>query len=144
MPPSQPRVEEAGGQRLPLGGINGYLGVRGKQGRKKDKFQGVTPKKQHRTALFDTAQEAAIAFAQLKEDLELGMPLPQRPKKSTSSPATIEVSKKSEVGTYLGHLVRLVPPQLVVPTVACALLSQQQAADAAARGVAVAYANLAA
>ena len=44
-----PRFEEAGGQRLPLGGVNGYRGVRGKQGRKKDKFQGVTPKKQHRT-----------------------------------------------------------------------------------------------
>jgi len=24
--------------RLPLGGVNGYIGVRGKQGRKKDKF----------------------------------------------------------------------------------------------------------
>ena len=54
MPPSQPRFEEAGGQRLPLGGANHYQGVRGKQGRGKNQFQGVTPKKQHRTALFDT------------------------------------------------------------------------------------------
>ena len=61
MPPSQPRFEEAGGQRLPLGGKNRYHGVRGKQGRNKNQFQGVTPKKQHRTALFDTALEAAIA-----------------------------------------------------------------------------------
>ena len=41
MPSSQPRFEEVAGQRLPLGGVNGYLGVRGKQGRGKDKFQGV-------------------------------------------------------------------------------------------------------
>ena len=55
----EPRFELAGGQRLPLGGLNGYAGVRGKQGRKKDKFQGATPRKKHRTRLFDTAQEAA-------------------------------------------------------------------------------------
>ena len=58
----QPRFEAAGGHRLPLGGLNGYLGVRGKQGRNKNKFQGVTPKKVHRTKLFDTPLEAAIAF----------------------------------------------------------------------------------
>ena len=78
-----PCFEEVAGQRgLPLGGVNGDLGVRGKQqGRAKDKFQGgVTPKKQHRTALFATPIEAAIAFAQLKEDLEVGM-LKQRSSK---------------------------------------------------------------
>ena len=140
MPSSQPRFEEAGGQRLPLGGVNGYLGVRGKQGRGKDKFQGVTPKKQHRTALFDSPLEAAIAFAQLKEDLELGM-LKQPRLKKPLTPATFVASRKAEVGTYLGHL-RPLPPS-VVPTVACALLTPQQAADAAARGVAVAYADVA-
>jgi hypothetical protein len=68
------RFEEAGGQRLPLGGVNGYLGVRGGQGRKKDKYQGVTPQKKHRTGHFDTPLEApAIAFAQMKEDLDLGI-----------------------------------------------------------------------
>ena len=98
MPPSQPRIEEVAGQRLPLGGINGYLGVRGKQGRGKDKFQGVTPKKQHRTGLFDSPLQAAIAFAQLKEDLDLGM-LAQRSRKKRASPATLAASRKSEVGT---------------------------------------------
>ena len=34
----QDNVEAVGALRLPLGGINGYVGVRGKQGRKKDKF----------------------------------------------------------------------------------------------------------
>ena len=62
MPLTEPRFEEAGGQRLPLGGMNGYLGVRGKQGRKKDKYQGVTPKKKHRTELFDTPLEAALSL----------------------------------------------------------------------------------
>ena len=67
------RYEEASGQRLPLGGKHGYLGVRGGQGRKKDKFQGTTPRKRHRTGHFDTPLEAAIAFAQMKEDLDLGI-----------------------------------------------------------------------
>ena len=106
MPPAQPRFEEAAGQWLPLGGINGYAGVRGKQGRKKDKFQGVTPRKQHRTKLFGTPLEAAVAFAQLKEDLELGM-LEQRSRKQQQQqqqPATLAASRKLEVGTYLGYL----------------------------------------
>ena len=44
MPRAQPRFEEVGGLRLPLGGVNGYRGVRGKQDRKKNKYQGVTPR----------------------------------------------------------------------------------------------------
>ena len=139
MPSSQPRFEEVAGQRLPLGGVNGYLGVRGKQGRGKDKFQGVTPRKQHRTGLFDSPLQAAIAFAQLKEDLDIGM-LAQRSRKTRPSPATSAASRKHEVGTYLGHLRP--PPLPVIPTVACAILSPQQAAAAAARGVAVAYADV--
>ncbi len=141
MEASEARFEEVAGQRLPLGGINSYLGVRGKQGRGKDKFQGVTPRKQHRTGLFDSPLEAAIAFAQLKEDLELGM-LASRSRKKRPSPATSAASRNHDVGTYLGHLRRpLLPP--VVPTVACAMLSPQQAAAAVARGVAVAYADVA-
>ena len=138
MPHPEPRLEMVGGRRLPLGGINGYCGVRGKQGRKKDKFQGVTPKKQHRTALFDTALEAAIAFAQLREDLELGMLEPRGEKKEAPA-ATNATSKKIEVGTYLGYMRQ--PQWTAVPTVSCAVLSRQQAAAAVARGVAVAYAD---
>ena len=142
MPRSQQaRFEEAGGQRLPLGGINGYIGVRGKQGRRKDKYQGVTPKKVNRTQLFDTAREAAIAFAQLREDLELRM-LEPPPKKKPATPATTAAPKRFEVGVYIGNIFNPLPPG--VPTVwACALLSPQQANLAAARGVAVAYADAA-
>ena len=69
----QPRFEEVDGLRVPLGGANGYRGVRGKQGRQKNKFQGVTPRKQHRTGPKDTPKEAAVALAQLRHDLELGV-----------------------------------------------------------------------
>ena len=137
MPPREARVEVAGGQRLPLGGINGYLGVRGKQGKKKNKFQGVTPKKQHRTRLFDTAKEAAIARAQLKEDLELGMLTERAPKKAQPAAPT-EPSKKAQVGVYLGTL--LAQQQAVVPTVRAWVLSEQQVAAALTSGMALAFA----
>ena len=139
MPSRELRVEVAGGQRLPLGGLNGYRGVRGKQGRKKNKFQGVTPKKQHRTGLYDHAQEAAIALAQLHEDLELGMVTEHRAK-IVQSPVTIAAPKKLEAGVFLGDLLRR--QRAAVPTVRAVLLSQQQAAAAVARGVAVAYADV--
>ena len=65
--PTSDIVELVGALRLPLGGVNGYKHVRGKQGRAKDLFQGTTPRKSRRTALFGTAREAAIALAELKE-----------------------------------------------------------------------------
>ena len=137
MPRAQPRFEEAAGQRLPLGGVNGYVGVRGKQGKKKNKFQGVTPKKKHRTGYFGNAKEAAIALAQLREDLELGM-LEQRAPAKAQPPAPKENSKKAQVGVYLGTL--LAQQRAVVPTVTAWLLSQQQAAAALAGGMAQAFA----
>ena len=139
MPSREPRVEVAGGQRLPLGGLNGYVGVLGKQGRKKNKFQGITPKKQHRTGLYDHAQEAAIALAQLREDLDLGM-VTEHGAKVVKSPVTIAAPKKLEAGVFLGDLLRR--QRAAVPTVRAVLLSQQQAAAAVARGVAVAYADV--
>ena len=47
--------------------MDGYRHVRGKQGRARDLFQGTTPRKSRRTALFRTAREAAVALAELKE-----------------------------------------------------------------------------
>ena len=138
MPRRQQRFEEVAGQRLPLGGVNGYRGVRGKQGKKKNKYQGTTPKKKHRTKLFDEPREAAIAFAQLREDLELGM-LEERGQKKAKSPKTTAATKKVDYGVYLGHLLQ--QPQPVVPTVPSVLLLPHQSAAAAARGVAVAFAD---
>ena len=40
---SRDKVEVIGALRLPLGGVNGYVGVRSRQGYTKDKFQGTTP-----------------------------------------------------------------------------------------------------
>ena len=111
------------------------LGVRGGQGRKGDKFQGTTPRKQHRTRLCHSAQEAAIALAQVKEDLELGM-FEERGKKKAQPAATIATSTKKEAGVYLGRLLQL--PRADVLCVRAVLLS----AAAAARGVAVAYADV--
>ena len=116
-----------------------YAGVRGKQGKKKDKYQGCTPRKKHRTGHYDTPLEAAIAFAQLREDLDLGM-LDEPRSKKAKSPKTNAAYKKKEVGVYLGHLLQL--PRPVVLTVACVLLSEQQAAAAAARCVPVAMADV--
>ena len=62
-------VESFGVHNLPLGGENGYQGVR----KCRKGFQGYTPKKRHTTAEKETAQEAAIALAQLKYDLENGL-----------------------------------------------------------------------
>ena len=73
MPRSQPQFQEVNGLRVPLGGVNGYKGVRGKQGRKKNKYQGLMPRKKHRTGPKKTAKAAAVALAHLRHDLELGV-----------------------------------------------------------------------
>ena len=112
--------------------------MRGGQGKKRNKFQGYTPRKskEHFTDHYDTVKEAAIARAQLLEDLDLGMPL--RAKKAQPPPANAP-SKEARVGVYLGDLLR--QQRTVIPTVRAVLLSRQQAAAAVARGVAVAYAE---
>ena len=80
-------VERFGNCRLPLGGKNEYLGVRGKQGRNRDQFQGFTPKKSHFTKLCNSSQEAAVALAILKQELQSGYdPLQERkPRKKRGS-----------------------------------------------------------
>ena len=70
--PREVLVERFGNLKLPLGGKYEYVGVRGKQGRTRDRFQGYTPKKSHFTELCDTPQEAAVALATLKQQLVNG------------------------------------------------------------------------
>ena len=65
-------VERFGSLLLPLNGNYEYKGVRGKQGRQRNKFQGYTPKKRHTTRLCGSAQEAAVALATLREELAAG------------------------------------------------------------------------
>ena len=80
-----------------------------------------------------------MALARLRHDLELGV-LPQRSSKKPQPPAHSAAPKKVEVGVYLGLLLR--QPRAGIPTVAAALLSKQEAGEAAARGVVVAYARI--
>ena len=70
--PREVLIERFGNLKLPLGGKYEYVGVRGKQGRTRDKFQGYTPKKSHFTELCDTPQEAAVALATLRQELVNG------------------------------------------------------------------------
>ena len=65
-------IERFGNLLLPLGGKYEYKGVRGKQGRSREQFQGYTPKKTHFTGLCDTPQEAAVALAKLRVELAAG------------------------------------------------------------------------
>ena len=55
------------------GGKNGYERVRFGQGPNRDKWQGYTKGKKKTTSLYDTAEEAAVALAQLEEDIALGL-----------------------------------------------------------------------
>ena len=57
---------------LPTGGKNGFIGVRGGQGRGKNMFQGTTPNKTNRTKHYRTPREAAVALAELRQNLAVG------------------------------------------------------------------------
>ena len=59
--------EETDGRRLPLSkrGAGGFHGVR----KKRDGFQGRTPQKRHVTRCYSTPKHAAIALADMKENL---------------------------------------------------------------------------
>ena len=113
----------------------GFAGERGKLGKKKNKLLGDSPKKTLRPALFDSAKEAELALAQLREVLELGLQELRAPKMA-APPAGSAVAQRPMFGGAPGELV---VPRAVVPRVRAVLLSLQQAAAAAARGVAVAY-----
>ena len=68
--PRAPLSEGFGALNLPLGGRHGYRGVRKAR---KGTFQGYTPKKTHTTAAYESAQEAAVALAVLKQNINLGL-----------------------------------------------------------------------
>ena len=132
--------EDVAGRRLPLGGKNVYLGVRGKQGWRQDQYQGCTPNKKHRTGLFDKPFDAAMALAELKEDIELGMlekPL------AIDGGALMQFSgpKFALDASNVRHapLALVVSPVISYPQAVAALLTPEQAAMAAARGVAAVY-----
>tara|TARA_B110000046_G_scaffold155947_1_gene166513 strand:- start:59 stop:517 length:459 start_codon:yes stop_codon:yes gene_type:complete len=126
--------EDVDGLRLKRGGKNGYKGVRGGQGRAKNKYQGVTPRKTHRTALCDSPRAAAIAFAQMAQRIAL-CHLPQN-----NAAVTISASVSLPDFGAAASGVACVSSRPLGP-ISCALLRPEQAAAAVARGVAVAMAE---
>ena len=77
-------VQPFGLHNLQLGGRHGYEGVR-KTGRKgKEKYEGYTPTKKHRTAPHATPLEAAVALAQLLQDKELKLGKYEEPEEGTA------------------------------------------------------------
>ena len=115
----------------------GFAGERGKLGKKKNKLLGDSPKKTLRPALFDSAKEAELALAQLREVLELGLQELRAPKMA-APPAGSAVAQRPVFGGAPGELLQRRADNLRVRAV---LLSPQQAAAAAARGEAEANAD---
>ena len=126
--------EDVDGIRVELGGKYGYKHVRGKQGRTRDKFQGVSPSKKHRTVLFDAPRPAAVAFARMKAQLVLGQPWRGMKVRHTTAAVALPDFSAAVGGLMSASKRPLVP-------VACAPLRPEQAAAAVARGVAVAMAE---
>ena len=84
-------IESFGNLQLAIGGKNGYERVRGFQGTNRDKFQGYTKGKKKTTELYDTAEEAAVALAQLEQDIALGLieiedKKPRKKRKTSGAP----------------------------------------------------------
>ena len=137
-----PLVERFGNLELPLRGKNEYAGVRGKQGRSSDRFQGYTPKKKHFTRLCDTAQEAAVALATLKMELEAGfdgMTQEVKPRKKRSR-RCIELPQhvSSELGPAASMVAAWPPSQrIIVPASSLRELTPEEGRRAAACGTAV-------
>jgi len=141
--------EDVGGVRVERGGKNGYKHVRGGQGREENMYQGITPRKGNRTAHFATAKEAAVAFAKKRfvGQKQKGTVAAQLAATPTLAPMGVMPATAS---ARLMPLVQCAPgvvplslrwsPQ-PLPVVRCVLLTREQAAVAAAHGVAMAMAE---
>ena len=137
-----PLVERFGNLELPLGGKHEYAGVRGKQGRSGDQFQGYTPKKTHFTRLCDTAQEAAVALATLKKDLAAGfdgVTQERRPRKKRSRRCIEAPHVSSELGAAASMMAGIAAANTGCnrPAILLRELTPEEGLQAAASGVAV-------
>ena len=132
--------ENVGGVRVERGGKHGYKHVRGGQGRDENMIQGTTPRKIHRTSLFHTPKEAAVAFAK-KLFVGAGMKdaaAQQQAAALALAPMGAAHAASLRMTLALGEpLARGVP----IPSVHAVLLTREQAAAAAARGVPLALAE---
>jgi hypothetical protein len=78
-------IERHGDLKLVVGGKHGYVRVRGGQGKTKKQYQGYTKDKQHSTAAYPTPREAAIALAELEQDIAAGLDKAARKKRKTAA-----------------------------------------------------------
>jgi hypothetical protein len=78
-------IERHGDLKLVVGGKHGYVRVRGGQGKTKKQYQGYTKDKQHSTAAYPTPHEAAIALAELEQDIAAGLDKAARKKRKTAA-----------------------------------------------------------
>ena len=140
--------EDIDGVRVERGGKTGYKHVRGGQGRNRRLFQGFTPRKRHRTELYAFAKEAAVAYA--KKLFVKGKQKDALAAQPAAAPALapMGVTPATACARFM-PLVQCAPGVVPLslewsprplPVVRCALLTREQAAVAAARGVAMAMA----
>ena len=91
-------VESFGTLRLVRGGKHGYVGVRGRQGKKRNEFQAyvaVDGKKKTVSGLWKSAHAAAVALAQWKQNRELGLedePNEKQPRKKRGTNAAEQLA----------------------------------------------------
>lgn len=109
--------ERFGALRLPRGGKHGYRGVRGGQGKKRDRFQAYTTVASTKVTvpgLFQSAHEAAVALALWKQQHELGIDEEPAPKKARKKRSSALAERPSTCGSA-GDLIQLprMPLQLI-------------------------------
>ena len=126
--------------RVRRGGKHGYKHVRGGQGRAKNLFQAHTPLKNHRTALYSTSREAAVAFA---KKLFVGRALTDAVAQQPAAALALASVGAAHASAMPLPVARGVPcgPRVPIPSVRGVLLTREQAAAAAARGIAMAIAQ---
>ena len=146
-------VELFGTLRLVRGGKHGYVGVRGGQGKKQNKFQAYTSvdsKKVTVAGLYDSAHAAAIALAQWKLQRELNLDEEPAYKKPRKRRVPLQVLAGAGA---MGWPAWPAPPAVpamptraaapLLPMAAAVALSPEMSATLAAMGVPVAVARLA-
>ena len=104
-------VELFGSLRLVRGGKHGYAGVRGGQGKQRDKFQAYTTVNSRKVTvrgLYESAHAAAVALAQWKQERELGSADEQserEPRKKRSSKGTEQRGPSQQVSAAASPMV---------------------------------------
>ena len=93
-------ISSLGHLNVANGGKNGYTRVRGGQGPNQDKWQGYIKGKKKTTSLYDTAEEAAVALAQLEQDIALGLvdvddKKPRKSRKTSGAPTPTSPARPS-------------------------------------------------